>query len=473
MNIPRNTVVADHAPSRTSFWRPAAVLSVAGFLALVTSVWAAPEEDAVRWLRDYIQIDTTNPPGNEAEGARYLADRLAEAGIEARLLQSPKGRTSLYAHLPATAPKTGGALVLMHHIDVVPANDDWTEPPFSGRIAKGKIWGRGAIDVKGLGVAQLAALVRLAREKTPRHRDLVYLAVADEETGGGEGAGWLVEAHPELFDGVDAVLNEGGANRVVLERLAWWGIEVAQKRPLWLVARAQGRGAHGSTPMTDSATHRLVQALARVAARPPIYRVDPVVRDYLGAMVAIEGGVMADLFEGIDNLVANGTIAQNLPPSWLAVLTDTVQVTRIETTDTINVIPADVAGYIDIRLLPSTDAEAMLEDLRQTLGPRVTVEVLLGAPELAPSPTDHPLFETLTEVLAVRGPTVPAVIAGVTDSRYFRARGIATYGFDPFALDPRDMKGVHAKNEAIPVRTYLRGVETMGRVVRAYVAADQ
>ncbi len=447
----------------------ALVAVIACLVVVARPALAAPEGETVRWLRSYIQIDTTNPPGNEGEAARFLADLLATAGIESQLLESPNGRTSLYARLPATAPKVGGALVLMHHIDVVPSGPGWRQPPFSGRIAQGKIWGRGAIDVKGLGIAQLASVVHLARSKTPRDRDVILLAVADEEAGGGEGAGWLLDAHPELFADVDGVLNEGGANRVVLERLAWWGVEIAQKRPLWLIVRAQGRGAHGSTPMTDSATHRLVQALARVAASAPTYRVDPVVRRYLRSMVEIEGGSMADLFGDIDNIVAAGTVDRNFPPSWLSVLTDTVQVTRIETTDTINVIPANVAGYIDIRLLPSTDADAMLESIRQTLGPRVQVEILLEAPELPPSPTDHPLFATISQVLAVRGPTIPAVIAGVTDSRYFRRRGIATYGFDPFALDPQDMRGVHAKNEAIPVGTFQRGVETMTRIVRAYV----
>lgn len=453
----------------TPAFRSARIALLAGAIGLVGTLVA--HADPVAHLRAYISIETVNPPGNESEAAAYLADLLADLpSVEVRTLVSPGGRTSLYARLPATHPG-GGALVLMHHIDVVPPGDGWSVPPFSGRIRDGRIWGRGAVDVKSLGIAHLEAISRLARSELSRHRDLVFLAVADEEAGGGEGVGWMLDAHPELFEGVAGVLNEGGANRVVHDRLQWWGLEVAQKRPLWLRITAYGRGGHGSTLMFDSATHRLVRGLAALTERPPSLRLDAVVEQYMKAVIPHENPSMADLLGRARAIVAAGDATSVLPPSWLTMLIDTIQVTRIETTDSINVIPSETRAYVDARLLPETDADALLAEIRGLLGAAMQVETLLEAPPSEPSPTDHPLYRTLDDVLSIRGPVVPAVIAGVTDSRYFRQHGIATYGFSPFALDPQVMRGVHAKDENIPVDEFLRGVEVMVRVAEAFVRA--
>ncbi|RMH22246.1 MAG: M20/M25/M40 family metallo-hydrolase [Acidobacteria bacterium] len=295
------------------------------------------------------------------------------------------------------------------------------------------------------------------------------MAVADEEAGGEQGAGWLLDAHPELFAGAGGVLGEGGANRVVLDRLVFWGIEVDQKRPLWLRVSSRGRGAHASMPFTDTATHTLITALARLIERPPAIRVGPTVRRYLGAMAEIEGGAMRSLFHRLDDVVASGEAMSTLPPSWLMVLVDSLQVTRLEAASSINVIAPLARAWIDARLLPDSDADAVLAEVRRTLGDRLEVEVLLASPPAPPSPIDHPLYQALRRVLGVRAPVVPAVVAGITDARYFRQRGIATYGFNPFTLESQEMRGVHALDEAIPLDELERGVEVMSRVVRAYV----
>lgn len=421
--------------------------------------------DPVVWLQHYLQIDTTNPPGNEARAAAFLGALLDHAGIEHRLLTSPGGRSSLYARLPATTPSAGGAVVLVHHMDVVPASAGWKQPPFSGRRVSGRIWGRGAIDTKGLGIAQLAALIRYARRDAPRHRDVIYLAVADEETGGKEGVGWLLDAHPELFEGVSGVINEGGVNRVASGRVAWWGIEIDQKRPLWLRLTARGRPGHGSMLLIDSASHRLVPALGRLIDRPLRFEAVPSARRFLGALAALEGGSSLTMFERLDATLAGDAPQRGLPPGWLSVLSDTLQVTRLEGSRGTNVISAVAHAEIDMRLLPNRDNETVLAALRETLGPQIEVEVLLDAPPASPSPTDHPLYRSLERVLGLRAPVLPAMIAGVTDSRYFRQRGIAAYGLLPFVLTAPDMRGVHAADESIPETAFLRGIETMLRIL--------
>lgn len=425
----------------------------------------------MRLLRRYLEIDTTNPPGNEAAGARLLAAILERHGIAARLLSSPSGRTSLYARLPATVAEPHAALVLSHHIDVVPAGDDWQVPPFSGRVLDGTIWGRGAVDVKSLGIAQLLALVRVAEDHAPRRRDLVYLAVADEETGGREGMGWLIAAHPELFDGVAAVLGEGGANRAIGERLVWWGIEVDQKRPLWLRLHAHGRGGHGAMPLLETATHTLIQGLARLTAERPALRVTPSARAFFAAVAGVEGGATARLYQRLDALLeAGGT--SSLPPYWLGVLYDSLNVTKLQSSSGINIISPDAYAWIDSRLLPDTDQDAFLRKLLQRLGKGIEVEILLEAPPVAATPTDNEIYRTLARQLAVRAPTVPIMIAGITDNRYLRARNVPAYGWNPFILGGGAMSGVHGKNERIPRDAFLRGVELVVRVVRAMVQGD-
>ena len=435
---------------------------------------ATPTPEPVRWLQEYLQIDTTNPPGNERPAAEFLAGILEREGIPTRLLVSPEGRTSLYARLEVPG-SAGRAVVLVHHLDVVPAGDGWRVEPFSGRPYEGSLWGRGAIDIKSLGIAQLAALIAVKQEAArpgaaPLERDVIFLAVADEETGGAEGAAWLTASHSELFAGVEAVFNEGGSNRVLNDRLIWWGIEVTQKRPLWLRVTAHGRGGHGSGLNVMSATHQLITGLARLVERPLRYRVTDAARLFLGSLAEVEGGGHAKLYDRLDEVIREDGPTEPLPPGLPIYFVDTLQVTEIDNGRGRNVISPRASAYVDIRLLPDTDADAYLREVRELLGKELEVELLLSSPEVAASPVDHPFYRALEEVLSVRAPVVPTFIAGVTDARYFRQLGIPSYGISPFALNPPDTRGIHAPNEHIPAEEFLRGVETMRRILRAWTA---
>ncbi len=358
---------------------------------------------------------------------------------------------------------------MIHHIDVVPAGGTWRVEPFSGRPYEGSVWGRGAIDTKSLGIAQLAAVLACRRDAVRLDRDVIFLAVADEERGGGQGTAWLLAEHPELFEGLEGVINEGGSNRMVGNRMVWWGVEVAQKRPLWLQVTAWGRGGHGSGFNPGSATHQLVRALARLVERPARYRVTDATRRFLGALAVLEGGGDEHLAYRLDEVIQEDGPTETLPPGMPAYFLDTVQVTEIDNGDRgPNVVAAEARAYIDIRLLPDTDAEAFLAGVHETLGNDLEVEVLLTAPEAPASPTDHPLYTAIAEVLSVRAPVAPLFISGTTDSRYFRERGIAAYGLQPFALNPPDLRGIHAADEHIPAAAFLRGIETLRRILVAY-----
>nr|XP_061813417.1 aminoacylase-1B-like [Nerophis lumbriciformis] len=433
-------------------------LILAGAWQLVASVAApasaeealVPADQALRWLREYVQIDTTNPPGNEHPAAEYLAAVLAAEGIESQLLTSPGGRTSLYARVTA-GRSNGGALLLMHHLDVVPASAGWSQPAFSGRLHQGQIWGRGALDSKSLGIAQLVALIRAHRVAETLERDLVLLAVADEEAGGAEGAGFLLQQHGELLGQIAGVLNEGGSNRVVGNRLAFWGIEVTQKRPLWLRVSVEGRGGHASGFFPDSPLHRLLEGLARLATRPPRPRANPAAGDYLAGLARLENAPPEHLYFNLDQAI-DGQSAAGLPPGVMSYFLDSLQVTTVAGGESVNAVASRASATLDIRLLPDTDGDAYLAELREQLGEDVEVEVLLSAPPAPASPTSGEVFEALRRSLE---------------------RGIPAYGFSPFALPSGKRYGIHGTDEHLPRAAFLRGVETLWRVVKTCIGAEE
>jgi acetylornithine deacetylase/succinyl-diaminopimelate desuccinylase-like protein len=452
----------------------------------VETIPAAPSEDAtartgdevVDWLLGYLAIDTTNPPGNESAAAAYLAAILHGEGIPTRTLVTPAGRTNLYARLEATAP-AGGPLVLLHHMDVVPPGDGWSRRPFAAEVDEGRIWGRGAIDAKSLGISHLAAVVTLKREAARLGRDVIFLAVADEETGGAEGMHWLLAEHADLFTDVAGVLNEGGSNRVAGDRLYWWGVEVAQKRPLWLRVSTSGRGGHGSTYNPASATHQLVYSLSGLVRDVPEMRVTSAAKDYFGALSRFHGSAFEQVFGSPDlatvehefqRMREEGRTGEVLMPGMAAFFQDTIQVTSLETpTSSINVVPQQASALLDVRLLPDTPLDDILQRLRQALGKAPSIEVLLSSPPSPSSATTTAVYRGLERTLGEQAPVVPSFITGTTDSRYFRERGIPAYGFSPFILAGEEVRGIHGPDESIPLAKFRDGLATMTKVVRSLV----
>lgn len=483
------TTPACKLPFRSRIRRPGAAVRIAlpllllGLAAQALAAGPAATRDsgdadlseAAGWLRHYLTLDTTNPPGDERRAALWLAGLLRAEGLEPRLYTSPAGRTSLVARIRADATRPRPALMLMHHIDVVAPGEGWTVQPFAGLLKDDRLWGRGAIDAKSLGIAQLAAVIELQRARRrglKLDRDVVYAAVADEENGGVEGVGWLLEAHPEVFRDLAGVLNEGGVTRLRQGEVRWWGLEISQKRPLWLEVTATGRGSHGSSWNPGNANHALVQALARLVDRPLRWRVDEPVRLYLEAVAPFmgnQGPVLAD----IEKHIRPDGPTVGLMPGMANLFLDSVQVTLLEAGHRINVIPATARALLDIRLLPDTDHVAFLAQVEQLLGDYVSVEVVLDAPRAAPSPVTGPVWQTLERVLSAEAPVVPTMIHGFTDSRYFRERGIPAYGLAPFVIEGPDLMGIHAADERIPVAAFDDGVERVTRLVRAWAAPSE
>ena len=234
--------------------------------------WNALRDETVRVLAEYTRINTTNPPGNELAAARWLQQLLAKEGIEAQVLDTaelrPAGRANLYARLRATAPEAQRkrAIALVHHMDVVPADPRyWSTDPFAGEIRDGFVYGRGALDMRGEGIAHLMAMLALKRSGVPLTRDIVYIANADEELGS-TGAKVFAARHADLLRDVEFLITEGGDNPVRDGKLDYYGVSVAEKRTFWQKLTVKGVPSHGSRPTPHNPVTRLVRALNRIAA---------------------------------------------------------------------------------------------------------------------------------------------------------------------------------------------------------------
>ncbi|MFZ2490877.1 MAG: M20/M25/M40 family metallo-hydrolase [Thermoanaerobaculia bacterium] len=422
----------------------------------------------------YLRLDTTNPPGNETRGAKFLQQLFAKEGIAVRLVGSDPNRQAVCARLES--PAVGGALLLLSHIDVVPSDPAaWTKPPFSGDRSGGYIWGRGALDVKSLTIAHALSLIELKRKGTALGRDIVFLAVPDEELGGLRGTKALLESNPELFEGVEFVLNEGGTAETVVDKVVFWGIEVDQKIPLWLRVSASGIGGHGASPSEGGgAPAKLVRALAGIDRIETPYRLVPTVRDSLEAMRRVRRDPGASRLRAITEPLDPSRVDAELTPGYRSLLRDTIAITRISAGTSVNVIPQGATADIDIRLLPGTDPASMLNTVRQAAGEGAEIDVLLIGAPAPPSPSDTELFSVLERSMkaAEPGSTVaPLVGSGTTDSRFFRARGITAYGVAPFKVNYYDADGVHGSDERIRSRFFSQGVRLMKTIVRDFCAA--
>jgi acetylornithine deacetylase/succinyl-diaminopimelate desuccinylase-like protein len=436
------------------------------------------QDDAVRHTREYLRINTTNPPGNEAETMRWFARIFEREGIPFDTASSAPGRGNIWARL-----KGGNqpALVLLHHMDVVPADPKyWTADPFAAStVMAGKdsmIVGRGALDTKTLGVAQLEAFLALHRAKVPLDRDVIFIATADEEAGGNFGAGWLVKHHPEAFRGAGMLLNEGGDGTLGEDGRIQFAIEVTQKTPLWLKLTAVGKPGHGSTPPPSSAVDRLVRALARLQTYEFQPRVVPSVRAYLSAIApATPERWRAGFLDPAKLIADRNTLAtlQIEQPGIAGLLRNTCSVTMLQASNKINVIPPEAQAQIDCRLLPDQDHAAFLREFATAINdPAITVDTIIAF-TAAVSPTDGPLYRAIADVVRQNYPAAsiaPSVSTGFTDSHWFRDLGIASYGFSPFVIPEADEGGVHGNDERISVANVRRGTVMMLDLLRAVAA---
>ena len=426
------------------------------------------EDETVQRLVQYLKINTTNPPGNEDQTMQFFARIFAQEGIAFDTASSAPGRGNIWARLKGGS---GPALVLLSHMDVVPADARyWRVDPFSAAVQDSEIYARGALDTKSLGIVELEAFLSLHRRHVPLARDVIFMATADEEAGGSFGAGWMVQHHPEAFRGAGMLLNEGGDGTVEDGRKQM-GIEVTQKVPLWLRLVSTGEPGHGSIPPVASSVNRLVRALDRLQTYQFAPRVVPAVDTYLKALAQNAAPEWKAPFQDMTRAIADPRLLLRLQleaPELAALVRNTCSITRLEASNKINVIPPEARAEIDCRLLPDQDRQAFLVELGAVLNdPGIKIEQIMGF-AAAVSPVDDPLYRALVSVTHRYFPdanVVPQVSTGFTDSHFFRDLGINCYGYAPFMVPSDEQSGVHGNNERISIANVRRGATMMRDIV--------
>ncbi|MGQ0601451.1 MAG: M20/M25/M40 family metallo-hydrolase [Anaerolineales bacterium] len=442
----------------------------------MTFSWNVVTDETVRHLQSLIQLNTTNPPGNEIIAAEYLARVLKAESFEPLVFESAPTRGNVVARLKGSGEAP--PLLLYGHTEVVPVEPDhWTHPPFGGEVHDGFAWGRGAVDMKGTVAQQLMVMLLLKRSGVSLKRDVIFAATADEEVSGRYGIDWLVQNHPDLIRAEFGLTELGGYN-MDFAGATLYPIQVAEKGTCWVKVRAHGQPGHASQPGANNAVARLARAVNEVAQYGLPCHLTAATDGFLAAAADAIGGELGRRLtalrdeQHVDHAL-NGALRHHpLRPFLIALTHNTAVPTGLSAGQKTNVIPSVAEATIDGRTLPSFDAESYLAELQAVMGNDLEYEVICNSPPLQTSHTT-PLFDLMTRTLRRHDPkakVVPYMMTGATDAKYLAKLGVPSYGFAPMKLplgfDFFDM--FHAHDERAPVEGLGWGVKVLWEVVTEY-----
>jgi acetylornithine deacetylase/succinyl-diaminopimelate desuccinylase-like protein len=408
--------------------------------------WSVIEREALDTLRRYVRIDTSVPPGDVTKAADFLQALLEREGIAVTRYESGPGRSIIVARLKGIG--SAKPLMLLHHMDVVPTDASrWTRDPFGADVADGKVWGRGTFDMKGPGTAHLYAFIALKRHNVPLTRDVILMAVPDEEVGGGLGATWMRQNHLKDIE-PEYILDEGGfgSRDLFTPGKLVFGISVAEKKILWLKVIAEGVAGHGSQPHERNPNDRLIKALARLSADP----------------------IPAAPFAVVDTMKARvGPLAPNKFTN--AIQQSTISITSLRAgvgePPKANVIPSIAEATLDCRVLPGTTTKAWLDDLARRFGdPGIKIEILYEGPDPVVTTQDSVFYKALESAVKSRYPEAlltPMIVPYGTDSNGFRSLGVKSYGFTPIIVSAEVVASMHGDAEHIPVDALGPGIRIL------------
>jgi acetylornithine deacetylase/succinyl-diaminopimelate desuccinylase-like protein len=434
---------------------------------------------ALHWMQEYLRIDTTNPPGNEMRAATFFKKILDQEGIENQVFEYQPGRANLWARIPHSSNAGKRPILLLNHMDVVTSDAaHWKVPPFSGQVVDGALYGRGAQDMKNEGLAQLVVMVMLKREKAVLDRDVIFLAVSDEEAAS-TGTDWMIANQRDLLGNAEFLINEGGENLLENGRVKYIGVDVGEKSPFWLHVVAHGRPGHGSRPIADSAPNQLVQALRRILAYRTPLKVLPIVEESLREMAADEPPARARQFRNIRQAMQDRKFQQQVEQdeSLNFLLRDTISLTMLGGSEQTNVIPAEAWANLDVRLLPGEDPKQFLETLRRVVNdPDVSIEPQQAEFRVANySPTNTALYEAIRRVSAQYfpgTPVVPRLTSGYTENQRYRPLGMEAYGFTPYTATDAEGASEHGNDERVRVEEVRRAPRILYDVVMTVAGAN-
>jgi acetylornithine deacetylase/succinyl-diaminopimelate desuccinylase-like protein len=416
--------------------------------------WKAVEAEAIKAIQAYVRIDTSNPPGDVTKAADFLVAILEREGVPVTRYESGPGRSIVLSRLKGSG--SAKPLVLLHHMDVVPTDASrWRHAPFGAEIADGNIWGRGTMDMKGLGVVQLMAFLTLKRQNVPLARDVILMAVPDEETGGTLGADWMRANHYAEFE-PEYIIDEGGfgSRDLFAPGKLVFGISVAEKKILWLKLRAEGIAGHGSQPHDQNPNDRLTRALARMLSQP----------------------LPASPFAVLDTMKSRiGTLAVNKFNN--AIQHSTISITSLRSgvgdPPKANVIPSVAEATLDCRVLPGSTKDQWLAEIRRRLGdPEIKIEVIYEGEDPIVTTQDSTLYRALESAVKRKHPdaiVTPMTVPYGTDSNDFRPRGVKSYGFTPVIVPAAAVMSMHGDAEFLPAGAVGPAIQILFEALRETV----
>lgn len=437
--------------------------------------WDTIRDEVTSHLQNLIRLETVNPPGNETLVATYLKDAVASAGLESRILEDVSGRGNFVTRIKGSG--NGKPLLLMAHADVVSVEaDKWAHPPFSGDIADGMIWGRGAVDTKNLVASELMVMLMLARQSLTLNRDLIFCIFADEEAGGRHGASWMWQNHRELID-AEFGINEGGGQTFDIGGKRFYACQTGEKGGARMRVTASAAPGHASVPRDDTAMLRMGKVLTTLSTHqfPTILTasVELMLKTLAGALDSETRALIEDIladpsWEKLSQLPMDKHSLLRLR----ATTRNTAVPTIIHGGHRINVIPGEVVCDVDGRVLPGQNPEQFVASVRELLGDGVTVEHSgrgAGGIEAAP---DSPLYETISTVIAdidSGALVMPYLVSGGTDAK--SVPGIKIYGFNPAPFSTAEMDGAHNHDERVSVDNLLFATRALYDIVARYCEA--
>ncbi len=441
---------------------------------------AALAKQAEGWLADLIRINTTNPPGNEQAAAKYIVGILEKEGITPEILEVAPGRSAVLARLrSAVMPDPSRAVLLVAHMDVVGVERaKWSVDPFGAVIKDGYLYGRGAIDDKGMLAANLAAFIALKRGNVHINRDVIFLATADEEQGGDASIKILIAKYWDKF-AAGFALNEGG--RVILKsgKVEYVAVQASEKVPINVAVIARGPSGHASLPTKDNAVVHLAAAVAKIGTYSAPVHLTTIVRRYFEQLAALEDDELAKWIRSLD-AADRGEHAQRVisdaNPLWNSMLRDSIAPTILTAGVRANVIPSEARANLNIRLLPGHTIDTLLADLTKLVNdPQVRFEVQPDAGLAAPpSSLESDFYATIAKAAAQEFPNaavLPFMSAGATDSAQLRLHNVQAYGLLPFPLTDEDVRRMHGDDERIPLASFDKGVSLIARIVAEFAVA--
>lgn len=438
--------------------------------------WHAVNEEVIAHLRNLLRLDTRNPPGNEILAANYLREVLEREGFECVIVGPSPQRASLITRLQGDGSEP--PLLLMSHTDVVEVEPEkWSHDPFGAEIANGFLYGRGALDMKNMVAMELMSMLLLKRSGVPLKRDVIYMAEADEETGGHEGATWVVEHYPELIQ-AEYGLNEGGGSGLEINGKLYYTVQTAEKGSARFKIRATGAPGHGSVPHGNNAIIKLAELLVKIQNHQPPIHFTATLRGYLEGLASAQPPELAEKLRTVlaDETTANAAINQLPIDDFLkrelhAMARNTIAPTMLKAGSQINVIPSEAIAYLDGRILPGQTLESYREELRAIFGPDCEIEFVDPSAPLEADPAS-PLFETIKDVLRQHAPeatVIPTLLTGGTDAKAVSRLGTKIYGFSPELYSGENgWSGIHGHDERISVKAMQWGTRVLYEVVERF-----